>query len=549
MKQANHKPNAPIAWLLVVLLVLAGCANADDQQATEEVEAQLTAAANAPEPTATPTATNTPLPTDTPTPTTIPTPTNTPLPSIDDLIIDEKGFAQGGETLVYAFVTHNPDERQTMTDALYQVMLYDSSDAVVATTTFTVPLHLPGQYLGATDNVAMELGTEIARIDIQPIAGTYMTIDSNQPVPLFQVDQVGFFDKTLDTAIGIVKNAYPEDIPNVLVSALAYNEQGVLVGGGSIVVENMPANGQQYVEIPLIFSEMPNGGVVLYPSLTDASFAFGELGTTDTMTDTNDLQSAPVLTTTTTITDTDDIQDVPNDGLQDTDTITDTEDDGTSAEDTVPSPTATSTASTTPITATAQPDDASENEESPDDESVLLEEETETVAEGETDNEESLTATPTSTASVTAEAESTTTSTPVATSTLTPTHTPTPTVPRPTGACLDNAPDTAPNGPLAWLPRTDLNIDDQGVVCVWVVEERIPVEGAEVKMNLLYLDKNVPQVVEADTSTTGEFGIAELAFTVPDTYELEFELIVMYDGETYDWRNYPDELGLTLYTD
>jgi hypothetical protein len=538
-----------MAWLLVVLLVLAGCANTADQQATEEAAAQLTATASAPEPTATPTATNTPLPTDTPTSTTIPTPTNTPLPSIDDLIIDEKGFAQDGETLVYAFVTHNPDEHQTMTDALYQVMLYDTNDAVVATTTFTIPLHLPGQYIGASDNVAMELGTEIARIDIQPIAGSYMTIDSQQPVPLFQVDQVGFFDKTLATAIGIVKNAYPEDIPNVLVSALAYNEQGVLVGGGSIVVEHMPANGQQYVEIPLIFSEMPNGGVVLYPSLTDASFALGEPSpsATDPMTGTNDLQSAPVLTSTTTMTDTDDIQDTSNDGLQDTETITDTEEDSASADDITPTPVATSDASTTPITATTPPDDTPESEES---EALGEDEEDEeTVAEGDTDSDESLTATPTPTASATAETESTTTPSPVATSTLTPTLTPTPTVPRPTGACLDNAPDTAPNGPLAWLPRTNLAVDNQGVVCVWVVEENKPIAGAEVKMNLLYLDKNVPQVVEADTATTGELGIAELSFTVPDTYELEFELIVTYDGENYDWRNYPDELGLTLYTD
>ncbi len=117
-----------------------------------------------------------------------------------------------------------------------------------------------------------------------------------------------------------------------------------------------------------------------------------------------------------------------------------------------------------------------------------------------------------------------------------------------TGECAQNGPEEVPEGPTSWMPTTDVNIGDETTICVWMVEEGSPVEGASVRGNMLYLDsKNNPMTVELDEVTTDTNGLATLTLTVPDTIECEVEIIVEHDGETYDWSNYPDELSAVFY--
>ncbi len=143
----------------------------------------------------------------------------------------------------------------------------------------------------------------------------------------------------------------------------------------------------------------------------------------------------------------------------------------------------------------------------------------------------------TATPTPTPEAEATPTPTPEAEAT------PTPTPETEDNACTTSAPDETPDGPIAWMPNTSPTIGDETTVCVWMVLDGEPAEGATAGGNLLYLDtSNTPMTVEVDEVTMGSNGIAMITFTTPDTIECEMEVIIEHDGTTYDWSNYADEL-------
>jgi hypothetical protein len=99
------------------------------------------------------------------------------------------------------------------------------------------------------------------------------------------------------------------------------------------------------------------------------------------------------------------------------------------------------------------------------------------------------------------------------------------------------------------LTRDDLDVGSQGRVCVCLVEDGQPVEDAEVRVKMLYLDLNTPHIVQVDNVTTDETGIADVLFDVPDTYEVELEIIITHNDTTYDWENYPEALGLFFTTE
>jgi hypothetical protein len=527
-------------FLLLALLLmpgmLAGCnlnplqksSPEDEQDGQGDVAASLT---DTPLPTDTPSPTNTPLPTDTPTSTSTPTPTSTPMPTLRDLAIVEQGVTQIGTTVVYAFVMHNPSTTVSLHDAMYQIDLYDSTDTLVQSDEVTISLQLPDQFLGMAKQIELDQTAEISRMEVMPTSGSFNKADANEPLPLFTTESVGFLDSSLTTAIGMVNNPYPQEITNVQVSAIAYNEQEEIVGGGNMLVPSIPANDQLLVEIPLTIASRPNGGVTLYPMISETSRLGGQdLPQSGAVAP--DQSSEQV--------EADDAQDMSPSATNGQAITATTETD---------SPTATLTgeppapAASPQQTATATP---TETVEEP------VEEE-----EGETAETQQATPTPThtnvpdeeDTATVGEEDTPTATPTIAATGTPTPTLTPTPTIPMPTGDCASRAPDDPPDGPDAWLTRDDLEVGSQGRVCVWLVEDGQPVEDAEVRVNMLYLDLNTPHSVEVGTVTTDETGIADVLFDVPDTYEVELEITITHDDTTYDWKNYPEALGLFFTTE
>ncbi len=156
---------------------------------------------------------------------------------------------------------------------------------------------------------------------------------------------------------------------------------------------------------------------------------------------------------------------------------------------------------------------------------------------------------PTNTNTPESDTTNTPTNTPEPNSTNTPTPTPDMSLERPSGDCASNAPSEPPNGPEAWMPSTSLAAGDTAHICVWMVLDGSPANGASVSGKYSYID--VRDAVDEDISPipTDSNGVAKLSFTVPDTLsEVIVSVVVNYNGTTYDISDnmYADRLEVSF---
>jgi hypothetical protein len=214
-----------------------------------------------------PTFTETPSPippSATATETSVPTPTATST----SLQVGASGYGQSGTQVGYGFVAVNATNGQALENSTYVVTAYDSTGAAIAAANGQILILLPGQRLGIGGTLDLAPGLTVARIAVQLTPGRS---EVAQSLPGFTAQQVtwqrsgsGF------TATGTIVSPYYQDATQVQVSALAYDASGTIVGGGSTVVDVVPARGQKTVLVPFVTSSSPDR-VELYATITTAT--------------------------------------------------------------------------------------------------------------------------------------------------------------------------------------------------------------------------------------------------------------------------------------
>ncbi len=263
-------------WLLVLLvsgaclaILVGGCSGATDaaQEMLDLVGAGGAARADTATPvpalpTATPTITSTP--TATPVPPT-PTPTATATPTPKPLAVLAKGFGQNLGPASYGFVVENPNPALAVENSLYQVALYDDKGTVLRTDTGSIGLLQPGEKLGMAGEVGMfKQDPKVTRVEVQVQAGTFVIA---KPVAPLTVDKVSYrHDIWLPRVTGVVKSPYAKAIDRVRVSALLFDANGGIIGGGTGYVRFIPANGEAAVQLNVITAARPQS-VELYPMI------------------------------------------------------------------------------------------------------------------------------------------------------------------------------------------------------------------------------------------------------------------------------------------
>jgi hypothetical protein len=181
------------------------------------------------------------------------------LPAPLDLAVVAVGWAVDGQDVLVAFLVENPNPDFAALGPRFRAAVFDATDAVVASQDFALaaPLLLPGERRGvAVVNPPLRLpraDVAVTRVEVQVrVPPTWMPTGA---LPLLRVEDARYTPRVgsarTGTAAGSVINPFDRELDEVSVSALAFDQDGRIVGGGRAMVPVLPAAGTAAASVPL----------------------------------------------------------------------------------------------------------------------------------------------------------------------------------------------------------------------------------------------------------------------------------------------------------
>jgi hypothetical protein len=192
-----------------------------------------------------------------------PIPTATPVP--EPLAVVEQGFGQHDHGLGYGFLIENPNPTLAVALLPYEIALFDADGKLAGTDSGYVQRILPGETLGVASTMGLDEGVTVAEIEVRLSQGTFNALD---PVPGFAAERVVFEEGPYrDSASGVVLNPLPTSFTEVRVSAIPYNEDGSIIGGGFAYLNFVLADDVSGVTLSLT-KDGEIASVVFYPTVS-----------------------------------------------------------------------------------------------------------------------------------------------------------------------------------------------------------------------------------------------------------------------------------------
>ncbi len=186
-------------------------------------------------------------------------------PSPGTLKVVAQGYGQNDRDVGYALIVENSDATSAIDFTQFRVSAYDATGKVLRTETSYIPVVYPGQRLGIAGDLYLPQNVRIVNVDFDVSPGRTRAFEGVSPL---SVADVLFQGDPLSGALitGVVKSTFPQDLKNVSVSAIAYDDRGVIIGGGQKALDRVPANGVTAAEVPVTVTGTP-ARVELYPTI------------------------------------------------------------------------------------------------------------------------------------------------------------------------------------------------------------------------------------------------------------------------------------------
>ncbi|MCU0638152.1 MAG: hypothetical protein MUE87_06000 [Methanothrix sp.] len=197
---------------------------------------------------------------------------NNPKLETSMLKVVSKGYfysASNNLMITIAFVLENTNNESAIKDSRYQATLYDPTGKVLKTTSGELYLILPGERVGISDIATIPEESVLDRLDIQLSQGLMVDppIEKN---PLTS-SHVTFYPHTYAPKVtGFINNSIEKTVESARVTAIAYDKDANIIGGGSRPLDFVPAEGYTGVEINIDVTKDPQK-VEIYPILLDYS--------------------------------------------------------------------------------------------------------------------------------------------------------------------------------------------------------------------------------------------------------------------------------------
>lgn len=179
------------------------------------------------------------------------------------------GYGSNDFNAGYGIMVRNPNPDYAIEFGKYRVTAFDASGNVVGTDEGYIDLVLPGQTLGIGGSLYPQTGQLIDSMEAWVIDGTYVAATD---ATAFTTENATFVaDEFFPQVTGNVSNPNTTEKSGVRVSALAYNAEDEIIGGGFAFLDAIPAQGSAPASVGVTVSGQPTR-VELYASasaLTD----------------------------------------------------------------------------------------------------------------------------------------------------------------------------------------------------------------------------------------------------------------------------------------
>ncbi|MFZ1396744.1 MAG: hypothetical protein WAS33_07600 [Candidatus Promineifilaceae bacterium] len=195
---------------------------------------------------------------------------NNDLPeNTEPLSLINEGFGQDERSAGYGFLIENPNIGHTIENSQYRITFYSADGTVLETDEGYINIILPEQELGIGGEIFLDESQVIDSIETQIIAGNY--IETSEELPQLTSENVTYSQGSFSSQVtGFIASPYSQDITNLLVSAILFDENGNIIGGGYTYLDFAAANSNSAVEVSVTTNGVPES-VELYALPTSLS--------------------------------------------------------------------------------------------------------------------------------------------------------------------------------------------------------------------------------------------------------------------------------------
>ncbi|MGQ9786296.1 MAG: hypothetical protein ACUVSJ_07535 [Anaerolineae bacterium] len=167
----------------------------------------------------------------------------------------------------YAFLVHNNDTKRALQSSAYRVIARDATSNVLASDDGSIILIMPDQTLGIGGTLYVTNSMRVANVTVQLKAGELAAV---RPSPSLSVEHVRYDAHPNATASGVLHNPFERNITDLRVSAVAYDSNGRIIGGGFSYLAFIPA-GSSLGVITSLNRAAEIARVELYPNFSTQS--------------------------------------------------------------------------------------------------------------------------------------------------------------------------------------------------------------------------------------------------------------------------------------
>jgi hypothetical protein len=156
----------------------------------------------------------------------------------------------------YAFFVRNPNPGLALENAGYQVVAYDASEAILSTDGGIIGVLFPGEQRAMSTEFGLSIpqGSTVSRISVQFTQSADISNSGQRGSP-FTSEKVTFSqDQAISRITGIIQNHLNADVSPVVVTAIAYDAGGKIIGAGISSIAPglaLPAKGTDPVVVPI----------------------------------------------------------------------------------------------------------------------------------------------------------------------------------------------------------------------------------------------------------------------------------------------------------
>jgi hypothetical protein len=146
----------------------------------------------------------------------------------------------------YAIILHNPNENLAVESPTFRITARDENDLIVGTEDQALTIIYPGQDFACAVFSVFFVSPQVTKVDFEilnPDAKNIIPVEKLNHQQYIPLEVIGA-NISSDHILGEVSNANEYDIDSAAITVIFRDENGVIVGGDTTVINMIPAGGK-----------------------------------------------------------------------------------------------------------------------------------------------------------------------------------------------------------------------------------------------------------------------------------------------------------------